>query len=349
MNPKKHLEYYSRIYPSAWKQVDNFRAARGKDLPFWPDWCFMPLAGVYAIVSAEAEKQGIDITSPENMFLINDVGIIGALAAWRVTQGVYRFDQEVYRSVIDTPVTGDLPHDVLFGLPEWCVYVETPGLEFLGQPLAGFFAYLEYDVHDGRKELRLVLDHTRPEDERPRLMSQVIHLGPWSLLEAVERAMQEAERVSRDMFVSTTPFPPGVAEYIQNNYMPLVSLLLYICSANGEIGDGQRRPARPRPKKTKKGQRLFPPLKVSVWDVGVRMGAALRREKDAAYREYRETETGDEKRRASPRPHVRRAHWHGYWTGPRGGDRKFVLKWMPPILVGGDDNDDKPVTIRPVK
>lgn len=348
MNPKKALEYYSRVYPSAWKQVDKFRAARGKDLPFWPEWCFMPLAGAYAIVSAEAEKQGIDITSPEGMPLINDVGIVGALAAWRVTQGVYRFDPDVYRAVIETPVTGDLPHDVLFGLPEWCVYIETPGLSFLGQPLAGFFAYLEYNVHDGRKELRLVLDHTRSKDERPRLMSQTIHLGPWSLLESVEHAMRETERVSRELFGSSSSFPQEAAEYIHSGYMPMVSLLLYICSVNGEIGDGERRPVRPRSKKTKKGHRMFPPLKVSTWDVGVRMGAALRKAKEPAPGDTPEA-GGEGKQRSSPRTHVRKAHWHGYWTGPRDGERKFILKWLSPVLVGGGEGKELPVTIRPVE
>lgn len=84
MIPKKHLEYYSRVYPSAWKQVDMFRAGRGKELPFWPEWCFLPLAGAYAIVFAEAQDQGIDITSETGMPLVNDVGILGALAAWRL-------------------------------------------------------------------------------------------------------------------------------------------------------------------------------------------------------------------------------------------------------------------------
>lgn len=349
MNPKKHLDYYSRIYPSAWKNVNKFRAGRGGDLPFWPEWCFLPLTGAYAIVSAEAESQGIDITSPDGMPLINDVGIIGALAAWRITQGVYRFDKDVYAAVIDTPLAGDLPHNILYNLPELCVFIETPGLTFLGQPLAGFFAYLEYDVPDGRKELRLVLDHTMPEHDTPRLISQVLHLGAWSLLESVERTMQEAERVSKDVLKAATSFQPGTAEYIQSGYMPLVSLLLYICSVNSEIGDGDRRPVRPKSKKTKKGQRMFPPPQATTWNVGVRMGASLRRAKEVSNTSDTPDATLDTaiKHRSSPRPHVRRAHWHGYWTGPRDGDQQFVLKWAPPILVGGEE--DMPVTIRPVK
>lgn len=36
-------------------------------------------------------------------------------------------------------------------------------------------------------------------------------------------------------------------------------------------------------------------------------------------------------------PNIRRAHWHGYWTGPRKGNTKteqtFSLRWLPPIMV----------------
>ena len=47
-------------------------------------------------------------------------------------------------------------------------------------------------------------------------------------------------------------------------------------------------------------------------------------------------------------PHVRRAHWHHYWTGARvSAERCLVLKWMPPVFVGGASADI--VTIHPVK
>lgn len=38
---------------------------------------------------------------------------------------------------------------------------------------------------------------------------------------------------------------------------------------------------------------------------------------------------------AGPRPHVRRAHWHGFWSGPRKSEkqRTFSVQWLPPIAV----------------
>jgi hypothetical protein len=97
LRPGKILGIYSRLYPNAWKQVDDFRSSR-KELGDWPDWCFLPLAGTYAIVS-----RGKALQSPNQA---QHVGILGALAAWRVTQGFYRFDPTTFDALWKTPVTG---------------------------------------------------------------------------------------------------------------------------------------------------------------------------------------------------------------------------------------------------
>ena len=31
--------------------------------------------------------------------------------------------------------------------------------------------------------------------------------------------------------------------------------------------------------------------------------------------------------------HVRRGHWHGYWTGPRNNPTGLEIKWIAPIVV----------------
>jgi hypothetical protein len=43
---------------------------------------------------------------------------IAALAGWRVAQGVYRFDPDLFDSVWDTPLDTRIPGEVLFRLPE---------------------------------------------------------------------------------------------------------------------------------------------------------------------------------------------------------------------------------------
>jgi hypothetical protein len=66
-----------------------------------------------------------------------------------------------------------------------------------------------------------------------------------------------------------------------------------------------------------------------VLEVGFRLGAALRADR-AQY------PGPGEGRHASPLPHVRTAHWHTYWYGPRDAtpaSRTAKLRWLAPILV----------------
>ncbi len=80
----------------------------------------------------------------------------------------------------------------------------------------------------------------------------------------------------------------------------------------------------------------------TTWEVAYRLGARLR----AAIREVDDVEPGTH---ASPRAHIRRAHWHSIWTGPiDSNQRKIVLKWLPPIPVNVDDDEELPAVIRPV-
>jgi hypothetical protein len=332
LRPGNILHSFSRRYPDAWKQVDEFRASR-KELGDWADWCFLPLAGTYAIVS-----KGKTLQSPNQ---VQHVGILGALAAWRVTQGIYRFDPTTFDALWNTPVSGDIPTEVLFHLPEWCVYIPTPDRTWQGSNLNGLFAHLEHDVNDRRRELRLLLDVTGPAGDD--LIAMPIHLGKGGVAEGVEAMLQEAAR----QFPVTVYRAPGEAERLSSDVSPLVSLVLYLCSQAAEIreaGAGKRVPTRPKPQKTMKSMRIFAPDHPSRWEVGYRLGAALRQALSA--HEPKEA-TGTH---ASPRPHIRRAHWHSYWVGKRDQPdaRSVTLKWLPPVPVNVQGVDDLTATVRDV-
>lgn len=121
----------------------------------------------------------------------------------------------------------------------------------------------------------------------------------------------------------------------------------YLCADAADLThDGQPgRPDNPTPVRTRRhGSRLFAAQGPRAWDVGVRLGAALRRA-------YQADQTAAEDAHASPRAHIRRAHWHGYWSGPRDDPhaRRFDLRWMPPIPVNVENLAELPAVIRPVR
>lgn len=345
--PREILAAVGQAYPQAWRQVDEFRAQRGKGLPEWPDWCFLPLHGAYAIVSGGGDAR-VPIERSHH------TAIVGALAAWRVSQGIYRYDSTLYEAIRSTPIDGDLPCDPLYRLPEWCAYIETPGLVWTmggeGRRIHGAWVHLDWS-EGAPDELRLVLDTARTPaealDEVQGCLPIPIILGEGSLAEAIERVFASGARQAAAHGVSFPAPPSDSAQQCAQALAPLLSLVLYLCAADAEIGDGAH-PIKPEPKRTKRGWRLFPADAPRTWDVGVRIGAALR----AAYhaQETGQTDIDPQTGKARPRPHVRRAHWHGFWTGPKlvPDMRRLALKWLPPIPVNITSADALPAVVRPV-
>lgn len=307
MSVANHLVTLSRRYPAAWKQVEKFLLERDS-LPPWPDYVFLPMAAWYAIVS---EPYGGFVPA----HLGPDIGRMAAVGTWRYTQGIYRFDRDVFDAIAGTELSGDLPTESLRMLPEWCVYIETPWSN-----MRGFFAHLEHDVNNGREELRLCLDIDG------ELLPVPIHLGKWTLAEAVTRALAEtsaqAKRLGERILFDASLGDQG-AVWLQS----LVSLVLYLCTDEPDIaghvlGD---KPHNPAMKKTKKGMRLFAPDKPRVFSVGTEIGDKIRRARSASGGTH------------SVSPHIRRAHWHGYWRGK--GRTEYFLRWLPPIAVAVEDGD----------
>jgi len=354
------LHQVGREYPLAWDLFADYqrrhdwykrlsqaeRAKQKKEYGWadWPDWCWCPLAGAHAILtSVEAVKKGQEIgADPEKVdprFLSPRVGTgsLGALGAWRATQGIYQIDPDLYEELLNTPVTGDIPVEVLRRLPEWCVYVETPGFCLKGSgriedriELAGFFAHLEYDVNTAREELRFSLDQVGVPDHRA-LIPIMLHLGG-NLWEGLQAA--------RKVAISNLPAPITPAQMYSASYMfdsiedgleSLVSLVLYLCADEAEVPRPATKP--PRFVMTKKKRLIMPTGSPVVHECGTRIGAQLR-----LVRKLRDHSRLIAKDRGIRyvEPHIRRAHWHTFLTGPRTEARVPRVKWLPPIAVKMD-------------
>ena len=318
----RRLADYSRAYPNAWEQAEIFRNAADAD---WPAWCYLPMGGWYSII---CDQNGVDRLTIESD--LADLAPLTAMGAWRYTQGIYRFNSTLFDELSKTSDVGTLPADVLLRLPEWCVYVELPAGFMPGlDDLHGFFAYLEHNMNTARQELRFVLDQ-----DGPLFSALTMHIGQWSVEDGVRRVKEETERLAGKE-VYTEEAVEGAAEIISK----LLPILLYICSDEPEISGHTpgSRPHYPAYKKIKRALRLFPPDKPRVWRIGEEIGAAIERGRVVA--------SGVD--RKGPRPHIRRAHWHGFWAGPikprsedeKQPERRFGYKWLPPIVVGVGDND----------
>lgn len=340
---REYMLALGRELPGFWRACDEVRKASSS-----PECYLADSDGGKAFVEATYASHGD--TGVESLRKLNALDAsrlvtpCTTLATWRMTQGIYRIDPAVYSALIETPITGEIPSDVLLRLPEWCIYVETPGLHIQRRDggttdLRGVFARIDVD-ENSQRNLVICLDVPAAKG----LEAQALALVPGqSLHESVLGAMAEWY----------TP-AAGAVESVTRYLTPIINLLLYICST-GDVSGKRGTPGNPAPVRTRRdGLRLFPADGPRTWDVGVRMGSALR----AAYQAEQTGAAGGE--HSGPRPHVRRAHWHGFRSGPRRrpdgteiptAARKFELRWLPPIPVNLDagDADKMPSVIRPVK
>ena len=322
------LQQVGRLYPDTWSVHNTFRSERSSE---WPDYVFGPRQAARLIVTRGAE------VAQEHALAI---AAVGTMAAWRPSQGIYRLADALLDALWATPVTGDLPGELLRRLPEWCVYIE------IGKPSAGSFihgawARVGFDTDTCEEELDVLLD-----SDTGYVPMRLPLVG--SIEESLRVSLHDSRRIAGgDLFkVALQQRAHGMAMAWAE---PIVSVILYLCSVNADMrsSDGRERPARPQPRQRRRGGRVWPAApEPMIWETGTRLGAALRR----AERDDHDRESAAGMPSPSVRPHIRRAHWHTFWVGAHDSpDRHREVRWLPPIPVNLDENEGPGVaTIRPV-
>lgn len=325
----QYLGEISRRFPRAWKQIEELRASKGNRLPDWPAWCFLPIAGTLVV----AQNHGLPLGPASATWPAR----LAALAGWRQTKGVYTFHEGIYEALWETPIE-KIPVEILHQIPEWCLYLVTPGRMFLEMPMHGVFVHLEHDPNTGRAELRFLFDVDEPGG--PLLIPGIIHLNHPTLEAAIEAAARSTRETGRRLGVSEALLNESLKTYgsVREIAGSVISLLLYVCSQNSEIRSvsepNRNKPHFPVPVRTKRGERLFEAERVGVWECGWRTGAAIREALKADG-----LKSGDGAERNAPKPHIRRAHWHHFRVGPR-TDSRLALRWLSPIAVNVASPDD---------
>lgn len=324
----KHLNLYGNMFPQQWKKIDKLKEKFGDAVP---DWCFFPME---APIWDDGLLDGFETTEVEHI-----KQIVPALASWRASQGVYRFDPLTIDAVWNTPINSIIPVDVLNFMPELCVYVETGDREFSSGKLKGFFACFEYIVlysKGVKKWLKIVLDIENKSgcnlllpfhfpmkaiDTQELTIETMIHNFLSGKGLHLKPLSQTQENVDAQILFNG----------LLHDLLPgIFSMMLYICSINAEMKDCKGKlaaPAKMTAVKTKKGMKHFPPGAPTVWDTAWRIGGAIRAA-NANANSSEATGMG-----GTVRPHVRRAHWHTFWTGPISGPRFTRNIWIPPISV----------------
>lgn len=276
--PELLLREMTALYPGVWRFIEQCRRDRGTAAfaQDWPDWCYCPVAASLAWVFRNLPPGRPDISAlhpGEWIRRMDDTRLLAALAPWRKTKGVYRFDADFARALLAAPLDGRVPVETLYRLPEWCVYIEAPP-SWPVDAVAGFFCHLERDANTGRSECRLVYDRA---DGETGLVA--LHMHGETIEEMVQSFLDEGTRQARIDFNLPDNFAPpldGATLADRMRVADCLNLVLHLCGDDAEYRGG-RRPRRPDLVKTRRGGRIFAPERARIWEVGCADGARLRR------------------------------------------------------------------------
>lgn len=340
--PLQVLRNISRDYPNAWEQMDYFHSLRDTTPDMtWPEWYFAPMSAAIAVVEDEYRRQGKIV--PQPLLPLLDFQTIDALAPWRHSKQIYRIDPDLEAELLEDPHASDLiPAQIVKHLPYPCVYIQTNSLTCWGEPIDGFFAHLEYDTETKDSELRFL-----PVAKKGRVLQGLsLHIDQPTMKDSFVRFHVVASKRSKsvyDLNVQQDILEKGMLE-MEEDCRKLLPLVVYICS-----DENDQTVAKPSAKEEKKIEKKEDaPIRdrydeVQEWNVGYRIGPAIRK-----YHEKRREAEGRPGAHTPKRPHIRRAHWHHFWTGA-GESRHLIVKWIPPVFVNAENDEDLPATVHRVE
>ncbi|MDO5537932.1 MAG: hypothetical protein Q4F72_10445, partial [Desulfovibrionaceae bacterium] len=313
-----------------WRELDGLRhslvsaADPGFDAGrcYLPEWAYLP----------EAMLRDVNARN----FLLSDPAVLptfDVLASWRAAKDIVEIDPDVLRSLVKSDADA-IPPDYLLRLPSWAVYLPLPDnfLADVPAPAAGIMvSYTDPSPKMGpRNPVALLVTTLFSADTRVGFSNPLL-LDPYArnLEECVRGAWKSYMSEANYEAVLANPYSQFCFKKSETLARTVVSMLLYVISEHEKRLEAGRPPALAHAceRKVRGGWRIVPPKQPRLWKLGFAVGEQIR----AGQR--RSSSPGA---RARPCPHVRRGHWHLYWTGRRkfGPDEMPIpqvprIRWLP--------------------
>lgn len=340
--PGKMMDTYNKLFPGIFKRIAEKRKEGWPSK--WPAWCDTPdtiVAQTMAEYIDPAIIKKMTKTDPEKIYLdpeVRDLNFmcptINALFTWNKTKNIYSFDSDMSNELAKTEFAGNIPAKVLLRIPDWCVFIDIINSPIEGHE--GFFALPDYNAHDDQAEMFLL-----------PIMKGAPHLcAPFRIILKDDITIEESiwRTTEEDFHKPRNELSEKMKQDVVNTQHIITQMLhhvLYLCSEEPEVTNHNPYSAN----KTPYGPPKCSPF-VTQWDVGVRIGSVIRKAVMEISGGGTRESTGP---RSRPRPHVRKPHWHHFWTGPKKEEQTLIVRWMHPIFVNAEDETKLPVVIHQVK
>lgn len=264
---------------------------------------------LYKDINKEKADKVLSETYPP--FVINDylIETFTGISKWLEYKIVYDIDIDLLALLSDSDFPG-LPFHYLSEMPFPAFFINFP-IERFGY--TGVFVFYNQSLFRNDEVYFIFLNETKPF----RIFA--IEIGNYNKNEIVKPITDENDVNKETNLLSET-----------------LTILAYIFSEGSEVQKRQR---------INYGRAVH--KETDIFEVGFNIGQTVRNYKY----EQSERHDTDEYLGGTKRPHLRKAHWHSYWTGPRDEpeNRKKIIKWIAPVVVGTDNEDEILPTIKKVK
>lgn len=324
--PLEAVKQMSRSRPELWETIDYLVQIPDEEISWDRNICYCPIS---AALSALTKYMVMPLAAAQASFA-------AALATWRRGKYIYKFDESLMYEIASMTEDIKIPTEILYQMPAQCIYIEFTSDPKPNYP-AGFFAHIEHDVNTGEKELRIhVIGKTG------NCVSQhIIHLIPGgSINDGIDETINLIRKNSKNgLTKSLGEFSAQYLDHVRSDTIQLVQLVLYICAENAEIEENET-----QAKIYRKSNTIIDKYReIRKYDVGVKTGIILRRNEKS--RNYIPATDRDKSNPAwQVRSHLRRAHWHHFWTGS-GENKKLILRWVNSVIVNPQLGEEAPITI----
>ncbi len=326
--PLKLVQEIGNSIPEIWENLDMIHDMRGVNgIADWPDeyyMCSMTFADNHLLCNQ----------FNLNMFQIMHFGMaLPALAEWRKNKIVYVFDRTMETELTETKDV-EISRDMMLRLPYRCFFIKTTTLKVRESTLDGFIVNFSWDTRRQQEVVGLTPCFGDVALETEYLLAEngIIKMTGIEDIDPIP----EKENL-KDQFL------PSIYQHAVNR-RKVLQLILYIISENSDvIPENEKTRSYIYQKKETAFAVKDRHREIKRWDVGTRKGPALKKAIEAYKYKSDKSTAGSH---SGKRPHMRRAHWHRYWTGSASsGDRKVIIKWLHPMMIGKLNADEDPAVL----
>lgn len=375
--PLQMVKKFGIEHSGIWKDMENVRRYYEEQPETeWLNFCYMPINALwdhmpmfhqYMNLSGTLDLNDLSLPAPTYVPVRNAIRTdykaafstsmedmldnilelfvhLMCLGSWRIHKQIYEFNDEMTSMLMEQAESNGMdkiPVDVLKQMPYPCIYIDLSDSDV---NLQGFFVYTDYEIENKTQVLVIapvMLKNGKYHIQETYMirmqdsctMKDVVqHMKKCSIDSAKRQTGGEISQRAMNEILAECRRKERIVSY-------LLPLVLYICASNADIkAKDKNKPIRTKPLPASKTKDKF--SEIQQWKVGEEVGMKYRKIRQ----KFKQDSDGNSAVSSkyitgtTMRSHIRAAHWHHYWTGPRSEPekRKLILKWLPPVFVNAD-------------